>query len=475
MAQSAHRELADELHRRAYIAWRALTSEDLYPHVSDLGKLVSEREIWDAWERALSRVSQGTAPAKVGLYVHIPFCAVACTFCYCGKTDRFKRDGFDHYIDSIIGEIDRYAPMFHGTKITSVYFGGGTPSLLSAAALERVFSTLHRCFEVPEGTQAIVEGNPDSLSEKKIEVLAKVGRVTRLTVGVQTLDAEAQRRARRFNQPEQVRAAVAAAKKHGIEHVNVDLMAGLDGQSFESFQHDMEFLLSLEPDSIHINAFRPQPWTKFALGGQEMSDEQVRLRDEMLEWGTERLEGGGYSHLDQGLGKTRNAANIQDYDLRKLNGSLLGLGTPARSHSFAGHYYEPDLGTGNVDAALLAHREGRRRIRAVAVDDEGERYRYLVHNLHTGFSLSEFQKLWGLPPWSVAPEGWDRLERLGVVEVDGDRVQTDFGDHADLMIYRTFLYDPRISDCIEALWGPEYDKTVDYAERLYRMCERQPK
>ncbi|MBK7579474.1 MAG: radical SAM protein [Myxococcales bacterium] len=472
-AAGEHQRSAGELRFAAYVAWRALTSEDLYPHVRPLGDLVSERDVLDGWERTLGRVRDGSAPSKVGLYVHIPFCAVACTFCYCGKTDRFDRAGFDAYVDGLSDDMRRFAPVFSGTELTSIYFGGGTPSLLPATALENLLGTLRSSFAIAEGTQIIFEGNPDSLSEKKIEVLAKIGGVTRLTVGVQTLDAEAQRRARRFNKPEQVAAAVEAAKRFGINHVNVDLMAGLDGQSVQSFKDDMEFILGLAPDSIHINAFRPQPWTKYSLSGQSMSDEQVRLRDEMLAWGTDRLQGGGYSHMDQGQGKTQDAANIQDYDLRKLNGSLLGLGNPARSHSFGAHYYEPDVPNGDIDAALLADREKRRRMRAVPVDDSGERHRFLVHNLHTGFSLSEFRTLWGVDPWDVSPHGWDKLGRLGVVNVNGDRIESDCGDHADMLIYRVFLYSPEVAERVKRVWGPEFDTSKDYAALLRRMCERQ--
>lgn len=463
-----------ELAFAAYVAWRALETEDLYPHVSELGDVISMPQVLEGWDRTLGRIRAGTAPDRVGLYVHIPFCAVACTFCYCGKTDAFDRAGFDAYIDELVSEMKRYSEVFAGTPLTSVYFGGGTPSLLPPTALERVLGEMHRAFEVPDGTQIIFEGNPDSLTEKKIEILAKVGRVSRLTVGVQTLDAEAQRRARRHNRPEEVAAAVAAAKKHGIAHVNVDLMAGLDGQSLQSFKDDMEFVLGLGPDSIHINAFRPNPRTKFAKSGQEMSDEQRRLRDEMLAWGTDRLQGGGFSHLDQGQGKTRDAANIQDYDLRRMNGSLLGLGNPARSHSFASHYYVPEVPNGDIVAALTADREGRRRVRAVPVSDLGEAHRYLVHNLHTGFSLSDFRALWGSDPWEVCPHGFGKLERLGVVRVDGDRVETDPGDHADMLTHRVFLYGAEMYDRVMRVWGPDFDPHTDYDALLQRMCERRP-
>ena len=105
-------------------------------------------------------------------------------------------------------------------------------------------------------------------------------------------------------------------REHGIAHVNCDLMAGLPGQTLASFQDDLRFLLSLEPDSLHLNGFRPLPRTR--LGGAAMSAERVALRDEMLAWGTDALADAGHgSDLGQGPRRTRNAANIQEYDLRR--------------------------------------------------------------------------------------------------------------------------------------------------------------
>ena len=112
---------------------------------------------------------------------------------------------------------------------STVYFGGGTPSLLTPPAMRQMFEVLYGAFDVPRGTQVIFEGNPDSLSDKKIAVLAKQGRVTRLTIGVQTLDDEVQAQVKRFNKPEHVSDAVRSARAHGIAHVNCDLMAGLPG------------------------------------------------------------------------------------------------------------------------------------------------------------------------------------------------------------------------------------------------------
>jgi coproporphyrinogen III oxidase-like Fe-S oxidoreductase len=467
----AHTRLADEVHWGAFLAYKSLITEDLYPHVGPLGELVSETEIHAGWRDTVQRIKDGHAPSRLGLYIHIPFCAVACTFCFCGKTDEFNRSGMDTYMDQLVAEAEGLAPIFEGSTFTSVYFGGGTPSLLSPPAMRRMFEALYRCFHVPKGTQVIYEGNPDSLNDQKIGILANEGRVTRLTIGVQTLDDAVQNEVRRFNKPEHVRDAVAAARAHGINHVNCDLMAGLPKQTLESFQQDLRFLVSLQPDSVHLNGFRPLPRTRLAQEGDGMSPERVVLRDEMLAWAENALSEEGFaSHMGQGPRRTRSAANIQEYDLRRQNSSLLGIGFVARAHSFGGHYYMPDAAEG-FDKALGRELGGERRWRAIPADSAEEQHKYLVSNLRTGFARSEFDALFAVDPISVAPEAFQDLVDLGIIHVTDTEIHCRAENAADDLLYRTFFYSPAMMKRARAVWGPDYNRTEDYEARLRTLVE----
>jgi|GEM_PF-1721245 len=471
-AKRARAALKDDLHRAAFIAWKVNTRSDLYPHSPELGVETPIEEIEDGWRRTLARIDDGTAPDRLGVYIHIPFCAVECTFCFCGKTSKFGKGAIDDYMGKMYADLERFGALFGGRPITSVYVGGGTPSILRADQMQRMFETLYGSFNVPEGTQVIYEGNPDSLNPAKINVLGTTGRVSRLTIGVQALEMEAQRRARRFNRPEEVRSAVEAAHAVGIEHVNVDLMTGLDGQTMAGFQEDVRFILSLQPESIHINPFREQGWSQFARKGLQMRDEQRRLRDEMLQWGRLMMREAGFATpLGQTASKTKNAANIQEYDLRRQNSSLLGLGLPARSHAFGSFYYETSVDGDDIAGTLARDRERPRRFHALAVDDVEERHRYLVHNIRTGFKLSEFQRLFGTTPWDAAPRQWQMLDDLGLVEIVGDDVITAMRNTLDEHIHRVLLYGDQVLERVEAVWGHEYDTSVDYAARLELMLE----
>jgi coproporphyrinogen III oxidase-like Fe-S oxidoreductase len=465
----AHAAHAEALHWAQYLALQALVTEDLYPHVGPLGELVDQAEIEAGWAATAERIKDGTAPSQLGLYVHIPFCTVACTFCFCGKTDDFDRQGMSTYQDQLAVEAEGHAERMAGIPFTSVYFGGGTPSLLTPPAMRRMFEVLYGTFTVPEGTQIIFEGNPDSLSEGKIAVLAEQGRVSRLTIGVQTLDDAVQAKVKRFNKPEHVASAVAAARKHGITHVNCDLMAGLPEQTLASFQKDLRFLLSLEPDSLHLNGFRPLPRTR--LGPDAMTPERVGLRDEMLAWGIAALADAGHgSDLGQGPRRTRNAANLQEYDLRRQNSSLLGLGFPARSHSFGSHYYAPELSAG-FDPSLRRELGGDRQWRAIRADGPEEQHKYLVSNFRTGFTRTDFQQIFDMDPVQVAPEGFAVLEQLGVVHVGEEEISCNVQTAVEDLVYRTFLYSPEQMERAHVVWGPDYDRSADYAAQLEKLVE----
>lgn len=457
--------LRKKLHFYTYLALKAMISDDLYPHMT-LASPIPEADIQASWAHTSKLIAGKAAPQKLGIYIHVPYCTVECSFCYCGKTEEFTRTDFDLYVDRLIEEMEAYAPLVAGREITSVYFGGGTPSLLSPPALRRVFTTLYSLFHVPEGTQVIFEGNPDSLKPNKVEILGTLGRVTRLTIGIQTLDPLVQKYVRRFNKKEDIEAAIGAARAIGIPHVNFDCIAGLEGQSMESFQHDLRYLLSLEPDSIHLNGFRPLPRTLYTTQGGGLSKEQEALRDAMMAWGEQLLEEHGHANLmEQGPHRTRNAANLQEYDLRKQNSSLLGFGYPARSHSFAGWYYQRETGVGFVPE-LQQQNAGARRYKGIRADLREEMHKYLVTNIRGTISRKEFSDLFGLQPEQAMPEAFRVMEQLGAVAYRDDQVTFRTGRHVDSLILRLFFYSEEVMKRAVAAWGEGYDPQEDYLRTL---------
>jgi oxygen-independent coproporphyrinogen-3 oxidase len=459
-------DLARRLHECAFLALKAATADDLYPHANALGVPISEGEIQAAWRRTSRAILEGRAPQKLGLYFHIPYCTVECTFCYCAKTEDFTRGDMSTYVDRLCEEVETYAPLLADNTITSVYFGGGTPSLLPPPAMRRLFGLLYDRFRVPAGTQVVFEGNPDSLKPDKVAILAREGRVTRLTIGIQTLDPEVQKYVRRYNKQTDVAAAVKAARDYAIPHVNFDCIAGLEGQSMASFQADLRFLLTLEPDSIHINGFRPLPRTPFGRQARVISREHEALRDEMLDWGHEQLAQSGFVvQLQQDQHRTWDAANLQEYDLRRQNSSLLGLGYPARSHAFGEYFYVRDTSRGMV-GSLREQNAGARRYLGCPSPLEEERHKYMVTNIRAGFDREEYRGLFGVDAAEHFAGTLADLQRLGAVEITPTKIRFRTGNMVEARVLRALFYSPAQLARAWEVWGKEYDPSADYLREL---------
>lgn len=464
--QDAHARHEELLHQCAFLALQSTIHEDLYPHCLALGSAIDEADIQASWRETSRRMGEGTAPDKLGIYLHIPFCTVECSFCYCGKTEDFDRSTSRAYFDALLDEMRTYAALVDGRTITSVYVGGGTPSLLPPPAMRELFETLYGHYDVPDGTQVIFEGNPDSLKPDKVEILGTLGRVTRLTIGVQTLDPEVQKYVRRHNRPEDIRAAIEAARRVGIPHVNFDCIAGLDGQTMASWQHDVEFLLSLQPDTVHMNAFKPLPHTRYAKKGRVLPADQVGLREAMIAWGTQRLEDEGFDwHLGQTPRRTRNAANMQIYDLRRQNSSLIGMGYPARGHSFGGYYYTRQV-DGAVGDGVRKELSGGRRYWGVPADDVEEMHKFVVTNIRGEFQREEFRGLFGRDALEALADVFSIYRELGVVDVLDDRVVFRTGDAVEAKIYRYIAASQAGWKRAWDTWGHLYDRGTDYVEQM---------
>jgi len=448
--------------------WRTLVQQDFYPHPGVLGVEVGEEAILEGWKRVSQDIRDAKAPRKVGLYIHFPFCAERCRFCYCSMTTSIGGGRLTQYHQRLLSELERYGEAIRGLELSSVYIGGGTPSLMNVEMLKSFFRTLHQAFKIPPSTQFTFETNPDSLNPTKLEVMARVGRVNRITLGVQTLDPEAQRRANRFNNAGQVRELVAKAKSEGML-VHIDLMAGMDGQSFDSFKQDVHFILSLKPESLHLSGFRP-----VALDSPTHDVEQVENRREMLRWGNRQLsEHGLNSRLGLPPTSRRDAGNLQFVHGREESASLIGIGVAANAHAFGQYFYETSEGfdtMAGVDAALPILTEGSSRVmRAVPSGVEDEAHRYVIANLQEGFLLSRFRKLFAREPRELNPEAWDLLLDTGVLSIVGDEVKSHIRSHRERLIYGVLFYSPWVVQRMNDLWGDEYNPTEPYLEWLNAM------
>jgi oxygen-independent coproporphyrinogen-3 oxidase len=190
-----------------------------------------------------------------GVYVHIPFCAHRCDYCdFATWTDRAHL--VDQYVEALVRDLDTRRDRGELRPATSVFFGGGTPSLLAAPALARVLDGIPRA----EGAEVTVECNPDSVDAAKLAVYRRAG-VNRISLGVQSMQPHVLVALNRTHDPANVERAVEAARGEGIARLNLDLIYGTPGESVDDWTATLDAALALEPDHVSAYALTVEPGT----------------------------------------------------------------------------------------------------------------------------------------------------------------------------------------------------------------------
>ncbi len=194
-----------------------------------------------------------------GLYIHIPFCKQACS--YCDFYFVTKQDQKQRFVDELIKEIlSKKNTRFSENNIQTIYFGGGTPSLLSAAQVEDILRAIDQTFEL-DVQEVTLEMNPDDVSSEYLSELKAAG-ITRASMGVQTFDEELLLFMNRAHTREEALACMEVLTSSGMNSFNVDLIYGNPDQSLELLEKDIETLLSFNPPHISAYSLTIEPKTR---------------------------------------------------------------------------------------------------------------------------------------------------------------------------------------------------------------------
>lgn len=196
-----------------------------------------------------------------GIYIHIPFCKQRCFYCNFHFSTQLKNR--DEMANVICKEIDLRQNYLQDKNLQSIYFGGGTPSLLSQQNLFQIFETIKKYFTIGEDAEITLEANPDDLSEEKLAELKQTP-INRLSIGVQSFfdaDLKWMNRAHNANEAEK---AIAMAKQKGFENITIDLIYGTPGLTNENWQKNIQKALALGANHISSYALTVEPKTALA-------------------------------------------------------------------------------------------------------------------------------------------------------------------------------------------------------------------
>lgn len=185
-----------------------------------------------------------------GLYIHVPFCAKRCLYCdFFSNTEmKYKQS----YIEALVREMELRKEYIRGEALETIYFGGGTPSLLQSEDLELIFNAIYQTFDVTNCQEITLEANPDDLTPEYISMIRRFP-FNRISMGVQSFRNEDLRFLNRRHDAEQAIRAVTRCKEQGITNISIDLIYGLPGQTLTLWQQNLEQAIRL--DVPHISAY----------------------------------------------------------------------------------------------------------------------------------------------------------------------------------------------------------------------------
>jgi putative oxygen-independent coproporphyrinogen III oxidase len=268
---------------------------------------------------------------QFGVYVHVPFCAARCDYCdFATWTDRMHL--VDDYVDACVLDLESRAAAGAVPVATSVFFGGGTPSLLPADRVARILGAIRRT----PGAEVTVECNPDSVDESKLAGYRAAG-VTRVSFGVQSMRVPVLAALGRTHDPANVARAVAAARVAGFETFNLDLIYGADGETLDDWRATLDAVLALDPPHVSAYALTVEPATplgrRVAAGAAPPDDDEQATKYELAD---ERLAAAGFSWYELS-NWARPGHECRHNLLYWSQGDYLGIGCAAH-----GHTTEPD-------------------------------------------------------------------------------------------------------------------------------------
>ena len=276
--------------------------------------------------------------AQFGVYLHVPFCLVRCGYCdfntYTAGELRGARQ--DEYADTLLREVElarRVLADAGGIRPAStVFFGGGTPTLLPPGDLARMLGGVRRAFGIAPGAEVTVEANPDTVTDAVVDELAAAG-VTRMSIGMQSAVPHVLAALDRTHEPANVATAVASARRAGLD-VSVDLIYGAPGESLQDWRASLETAAALVPDHISAYALIVEDGTKLArqIRRGEVPATDDDLQADMYELADDLLASADYDWYEVS-NWSRGLAHRSRHNLAYWQGSdWWGFGPGAHSH-----------------------------------------------------------------------------------------------------------------------------------------------
>ncbi len=410
---------------------------------TDVGSyFISNYPPYSFWKRDFASESVASVERSppldlpLGLYLHIPFCRKRCKFCYFRVyTDKNSKQ-VERYLAALNREIEIYSqrPVLAERPFRFAYFGGGTPSYLSSKQLLSLVDRLRSSVSWDDAEEVTFECEPGTLSEQKLQVIRDIG-VTRLSLGIENFDDQILEENGRAHRSPEVFKAYDWARQVGFPQINVDLIAGMVGETTEKWGDSVRQAIGLSPDSVTIYQME-LPYNAVYAGtlqdGMPLDVASWTTKREWVDYAFTELEAAGY-HVSSAYTMVKDPSVKFVYrDSLWRGADMLGVGVASISHVGGVHFQNVD----GIDAYADALEEGRLPVGRALVPESRELFiREMILQLKLGcldpdyfrakFDVDirrEFEDVWA----ELRTEGFlesetdeIRLTRAGLLRVDG--------------------------------------------------------
>ncbi|HEX5719445.1 MAG TPA: coproporphyrinogen-III oxidase family protein [Thermoanaerobaculia bacterium] len=363
----------------------------------------------------------------LGLYLHIPFCRKRCKFCYFRVYTDKDAGEIGAYLDALASEVEMFArkPAVAGRPLKFVYFGGGTPSYISVRQLEGLVSRIQAVMPWAGAEEITFECEPGTLTHSKLEAIRGVG-VTRLSLGIESFVDDILRENGRAHVSTEIYRTLPWIRELGFEQLNIDLIAGMVGETWDTWRESVRKTVEVEPDSVTIYQMElpyNTVYSQSVLGGsfdQPLADWPTKR--EWQDYAFAELAAAGYV-LSSAYTMVRPKGKSSSFVYRDSvwhGCDLLGTGVASFSH-LSGVHFQNVTQWGEYLATVA---EGRLPLgRGLAITDRERLTREMILQLKLGtLPVTYFGEKFGTDVLAEFAPAWEKLEEEGMLRVEGDRI-----------------------------------------------------
>ena len=359
---------------------------------------------------------------ELGIYIHIPFCKQKCYYCdfisYSNKCDEIPE-----YIRSLIKEIDEFD--FKNYKVTTIYFGGGTPSYIDSDYIKQILAKINEKIQY-KNAEITIEVNPGTVTEKKLKDYIEAG-INRISIGLQSTKNQLLKQIGRIHTYEEFLDTYNLAKKVGFKNINIDLMLGLPNQSIEDLKESLEKIVTLNPNHISVYSLIIEEGTPIS---KLLEEGKIQLPEEDEErrmyWYVKNfLELNGYNHYE--ISNFSKKGEESKHNMNCWNQKeYVGFGVAAHSYINGVRYSNTEKIEKYIENIQRLHntKEAIYEIHEKqTIKDKQKEYMLLGLRKIEGVSIAKFKEKFVENPIFLFRKELDILSKENLLEIDGDKIR----------------------------------------------------